>query len=140
MTPWARAEAENAFGRAHRERRRAALLCKVRTLGRCAGRLAVHELPVTGAGRGGRREIALEDIRGTLEPNRAAHFDAAFRPAAPARCRWLRLWHAAHRGAALPPISVVRVCGGYAIRDGHHRVSVAASRGALTIDAIVATA
>jgi hypothetical protein len=27
------------------------------------------------------------------------------------------------------------VDGGYAVRDGHHRVSVARARGALTIDA-----
>jgi hypothetical protein len=30
------------------------------------------------------------------------------------------------------------VPGGYALRDGHHRVSVALARGALTIDAHVA--
>ena len=38
----------------------------------------------------------------------------------------------------LPPISVVHVGDGYAIRDGHHRVSVAKALGALTIHAIVA--
>jgi hypothetical protein len=44
---------------------------------------------------------------------------------------------AEHRGTVLPPISVVRVRDGYAVRDGHHRVSVARARGALTIDAAV---
>ena len=39
--------------------------------------------------------------------------------------------------AVLPPISVVRIGDGYAVRDGHHRVSVARARGALTIDAAV---
>ena len=34
-------------------------------------------------------------------------FDDAFRPAALARARWQRVWLAEHRGAALPPISVV---------------------------------
>ena len=43
-----------------------------------------------------------------------------------------------HRGVTLPPISVVPVGDGYAIRDGHHRVSVAKALGALTISAIVA--
>ena len=38
----------------------------------------------------------------------------------------------------LPPISVAAVGGAYAIRDGHHRVSVARARGALTIAAVVA--
>ena len=37
----------------------------------------------------------------------------------------------------LPPISVVAVGDSYAIRDGHHRVSVARARGALAIDATV---
>jgi hypothetical protein len=36
----------------------------------------------------------------------------------------------------LPPISVVRVGDTYA-RGGHHRVSVARARGAVTIDAAV---
>ena len=39
---------------------------------------------------------------------------------------------AEQRGAVLPPISVVAVGDAYAIRDGHHRVSVARARGALT--------
>ena len=47
------------------------------------------------------------------------------------------MWLAEHRGAVLPPISVVCVGNGYAIRDGHHRVSVARARGALTIEATV---
>ena len=47
------------------------------------------------------------------------------------------MWLAEARGAVLPPISVVPAAGGYAVRDGHHRVSVALARGALTIDADV---
>ena len=42
-----------------------------------------------------------------------------------------------HRERVEVPISVVRVRDGYAVRDGHHRVSVARARGALTIDAAV---
>ena len=37
----------------------------------------------------------------------------------------------------LPPISVVAVGDGYAVLDGHHRVSVARARGAVAIDATV---
>jgi hypothetical protein len=88
-----------------------------------------------GAARRGIREIPLSEIRGTTEPARAPLFDADFRPAGAARTRWQRLWLAELRGAVLPPISVVPVDGGYAVRDGHHRVSVARARGALTIDA-----
>jgi ParB-like chromosome segregation protein Spo0J len=46
------------------------------------------------------------------------------------------VWLAAHRGETLPPISVIRVGDRYAVRDGHHRVSVARALGAATIDAV----
>ena len=82
-------------------------------------------------------EIPLDAIRGTLEPNRAAQFDADFRPARSIRDRWQNIWLAEHRGAVLPPISVVQVGSEYAIRDGHNRVSVARARGASTISAVV---
>ena len=50
----------------------------------------------------------------------------------------LRVWLAEHQGAVLPPISVVEVGDErYAVRDGHHRVSVARARGAISIDATV---
>ena len=88
-------------------------------------------------GTGDPRDPARRIIRATLEPERAALFDGCFRPAAAARARWQRLWLAAHRGAALPPISVVRMGDGYAVSDGHHRVSVARARARLTIDAVV---
>jgi hypothetical protein len=48
-----------------------------------------------------------------------------------------RIWMAIHQGITLPPISVVQVRDGYAIRDGHHRVSVAKARGAMSITAVV---
>jgi hypothetical protein len=89
------------------------------------------------ARRGGRREIPLSAIRGTLEPSRAAQFDPDFRPAPIARTRWQRVWLAEQRGAPLPPITVVAVGDEYVLRDGHHRVSVARARGAVTIDAVV---
>jgi hypothetical protein len=85
-----------------------------------------------------RHEIPLDAIKGTTEPNRAAQFDHEFRPTRLTRCRWLSVWAANHRGTTLPPISVVPVGDGYAIRDGHHRVSVAKALGALMIRAVVA--
>ena len=83
-------------------------------------------------------EIPLEAIAGTTEPNRAAQFDQHFRPKPLTRCRWQRVWLAFQPGVTLPPISVVQVGDAYAIRDGHHRVSVAKALGALTIPALVA--
>ena len=83
------------------------------------------------------REIPLCAIRGTLEPSRAVAFDADFRPAPIARARWQRVWLAEQHGDGAAAVSVVPVGDGYAVRDGHHRISVARSRGALTIDASV---
>ena len=82
-------------------------------------------------------EIPLEAIAGTTEPNRAAQFDQQFRPKPLTRGRWQRVWLAVQQDVTLPPISVVQIGEAYAIRDGHHRVSVARARGALTITALV---
>jgi hypothetical protein len=141
MTGSAHIDAERAFTRAARARRRATIMRRLRGAPRARTRLAVYdprEVRNHGAVAGRRiREIPLCAISGTLEPTRATMFDGAFRPAPPARARWERLWLAEHRGTVLPPISVVPVEDGYAVRDGHHRVSVALARGALTIDATV---
>jgi len=138
MTGSQQIDAERAFTRMVRSRRRAALARALRG-SRCGGHLRVvpdGELSRRAATAGaGVREIPLEAIAGTLEPSRASSFDAGFRPAPAARRRWERVWLAEQRGQVLPPISVVPVSGGYALRDGHHRVSVARARGALTIDA-----
>ena len=134
-------EAERAFQLAARARRRAALLCRVRSRTRgcgCGGGLQVFDQPAgSRTGAAGLREIPLDAIRGTLEPNRAAQFDSDFRPAASIRDRWQSIWLAEHRGAVLPPISVVQIGCEFAIRDGHHRVSVARARGACMISAVV---
>jgi hypothetical protein len=139
-----RVDAERAFARASRARRRAALARWLRRLPRECARLPVYDEQALAAGAGraarGIREIPLDSIRGTVEPSRARLFDQRFRPAPSTRARWQRLWVAEHRGAVLPPISVVAIGGSYALRDGHHRVSVAAARGAATIDAVVDSA
>ena len=137
-----RADAERAFARVAGARRRAAVASRLRRRPAACTRLAVADeraaaRPVA-PGAYGIRPIPVEAISATVEPARARLFDQCFRPRAAARERWERLWLAEHRGAALPPISVVAVGdGAYAVRDGHHRVSVARARGALTIDAVV---
>jgi hypothetical protein len=132
-------DAERAFVRAARARRRASLVGRLRRARGAGSRLPVYDERQVGRGRTaarrGVREIPIEAIRGTTEPARADLFDADFRPARAAQARWQRLWLAEARGAVLPPVSVVPVGDGYALRDGHHRVSVARARGALTIDA-----
>jgi hypothetical protein len=137
---WGAAEAERAFGKAVRARQRASLVRRV--MRRCAecAHLAIldaHRLVGSGSRRGV-RDIPLAAITGSLEPHRAAQFDREFRPVPSTRRRWLGVWLAEQRGAVLPPISVAAVGNAYAIRDGHHRVSVARARGAQTITAIVA--
>jgi hypothetical protein len=137
----AQMDAERAFTQMRRARRRAALVRRLRRHPGACGRLAVYDPErLRGAGaRIGRgvREIPIDAITGTLEPSRAELFDDAFRPGPKARGRWQRVWLAEDRGAVLPPVSVVPTGDGYALRDGHHRVSVARARGALTVDATV---
>jgi len=140
MTGSGTIDAERAFARQARARRRAALLRRLRREPATCGHLPVYdERSLRGGAKVARgiREVPLEAICGTVEPSRAPLFDPSFRPAGPARRRWQRVWLAEHRGTVLPPISVVRVGDAYAVRDGHHRVSVARARGALTIDAVV---
>jgi len=133
-------DAQRAYERARRARRRDALMRRLRR--RCAecARLAVVETHAArrAAGARGVREIPIDAITATVEPARARHFDHLFRPASGfTRGRWERLWIAEQRGEILPPISVVQVGEDYAVLDGHHRVSVARARGAITIDAVV---
>ena len=131
-------DAERAFARASRARRRAMLVARLLRR-KDISRLAVLDSScLRGAARvPAVREIPVTEISGTVEPARATLFDGRFRPTRAARDRWQRVWLAEHRGLPLPPIDVVRVCDAYAVRDGHHRVSVAVARGALTIDAVV---
>jgi hypothetical protein len=136
LTGSAQIDAERAFARETRARRRATLARRLRR-GRTARLPVYDETKRRAAGIPARLEIPIDAIAGTVEPSRAELFDGAFRPSKLARSRWQRVWLAEHRGAVLPPISVVRVRDGYAVRDGHHRVSVARARGALTIDAAV---
>ena len=124
-------DAESAFIRARRGAR-------LRRLRRARVQLPVYSTPRPTAVRGGIREIPLDAIQGTLEPSRATPVRRGLRARAHvARTRWERVWIAEERGVLLPPISVVPVGDGYAVRDGHHRVSVARARGAIAIDAMV---
>ena len=139
LNDWSRLEADRAFTSAYRARRRAAFAGRLRRLGRSVCGLPVYdEFADRRRGPRGVVELPLEAIAGTTEPNRAAQFDQHFRPTAHTRCRWQRVFMAFHSGASLPPITVVQVGERYAIRDGHHRVSVAKALGAPTIPAIVA--
>jgi hypothetical protein len=137
MTGAPQMDAERAFARASRARRRAGLVRRLRGRPAECGRLRLYDERQDARARAARgvRTIPLAAIAGTLEPSRAAQFDDRFRPAPIARARWQRVWLAEQQGAPLPPISVVAVGDAYVVRDGHHRVSVALARGAVAIDA-----
>src|SRR4051794_4733202 len=106
-------DAERAFTRSARARRRAALLRRLLRHSAAEARLAVYDEPRTRGARleRGIREIPLCAIRGTLEPSRATMFDGAFRPAAAARARWPRVWLPAPRGPAPAPLPGPRARG-----------------------------
>jgi hypothetical protein len=77
-------DAEWAFTRVARSRRRAALARRLRREPARGDRLPVYDeraLPRSGAPGRGIREIPLEAISGTLEPSRATLVDRCFRPA-----------------------------------------------------------
>jgi hypothetical protein len=136
-------DAQRAFDRAARAQRRQTLVARLRR--RCVEcmHLPVHDSRTHRAPAYAStvKEIPLDAIHATIEPHRARQFDHAFRPFGKrTRARWERLWVAEQRGEIIPPISVVRTTSGYAVVDGHHRVSVAKSRGAVTIDAVVSAA
>ena len=138
-----RIDAQRAFDHAVRAARRHTLIARLR---RGCRRECMRLKVLDSAARrpsftAGVREIPLEQITATLEPSRARQFDARFRPSGKAtRVRWERLWVAHQQGEPLPPIAVVWTACGYAVLDGHHRISVARARGAATIDAVVTTA
>ena len=132
-------DAQRAFDKASRAARRHTLATRMRR--RCieCSRLAVYDSRTRRPAREtGIREIPLDQISATVEPSRAAQFDRWFRPnAKKTRGRWERLWIAEQRGEVIPPINVIEIGGEYAVLDGHHRVSVARARGAVTIDAVI---
>jgi ParB-like nuclease domain len=137
---WIQLEAEKAFRVANRARRRTSFLRRLRGWSEECMRLPVYDETAARSSRPsrGRREIPVDAIFATTEPNRSFQFDSDFRPNGQTRARWQSVFLAHLRGAVLPPISVVQVGDSYAIRDGHHRVSVAKALGAVTIDAVVA--
>lgn len=84
----------------------------------------------------GQRAVSLEDIWGT--ENRADEFDVDFHPIAEhLEDRWVQVWLAYAQGVPLPPVELIEKDGGYYVRDGHHRISVARALGFEMIEAVV---
>ena len=84
----------------------------------------------------GRQSVRIDRILGS--ESRVTDFDAAFRPRAQHLAeRWCSVARAWQDGVALPPVELICVGDRYFVRDGHHRISVAATFGAREIDALV---
>jgi hypothetical protein len=84
----------------------------------------------------GTRIVPIRQIRGS--EGRCVDFDVAFHPLkAHTEDRWLSVAKANVRGHGLPPIELIQVGEIYFVRDGHHRISVAAALGQQEIDAVV---
>jgi hypothetical protein len=130
-------DAQTAFARQLRRRRRASALNWLRRRPREAGRLTSLEVAPSRRLRVGVQAIPLDSVVGTAEPAKSRVFDACFRSPHSSRRRWERLWIANRRGATIPPISVYRVGEHHYVDDGHHRVSVARALGMAAIDAEV---
>lgn len=84
----------------------------------------------------GLHEVPLDRIVGTL--GRPGEFNRAFLPRDEAlRDRWDRLRNLAEGPMGFPPVELYKVDQAYFVVDGHHRVSVARSLEAPTIEAHV---
>lgn len=84
----------------------------------------------------GRQTVPIQQIRGSESRN--DDFDAAFRPRRMRTAgRWTSIAQAWLAGFDLPPVELIRVGEAYFVRDGHHRISVAAAMGAQEIEAVV---
>ena len=84
----------------------------------------------------GMQTVAIGQIRGS--EGRCEDFDCAFHPLREyTEERWVSVARAQLRGLGLPPIELIQLGDAYFVRDGHHRISVAAALGQQEIDAMV---
>lgn len=84
----------------------------------------------------GTQTVPIRQIRGS--EGRCDDFDVAFRPLKEhTEERWLSVARAYLRGLGLPPVELVQLGEVYFVRDGHHRISVAAALGQHEVDAVV---
>ncbi len=98
--------------------------------------LGEYHLQACGYHYGGIKEVPIAEIRGS--EGRAEDFDDHFRPLSERSSeRWTSIAIARSEGVPLPPVELVKVGRCYFVRDGHHRISVAAKAGQECIEAEV---
>ncbi len=136
-----RVDAESDFLRARRHQVLSGLAARLTGDGAEARQSMSFDEVVSALGRrgehyAGTKVIALDAIVGSVD--KVKDFDRRFRPTSTrSRERWERLARATSKGEEIPPIEVYQVGDYYFVRDGHHRVSVARSRGIDLIEARV---
>ena len=84
----------------------------------------------------GTQAVPIQQICGS--EGRCEDFDNAFRPLkGHTQDRWLSVARGYLAGHGLPPVELIQIGESYFVRDGHHRISVAAAIGQHEIDAVV---
>lgn len=135
------ADAQADFSRARRRARYGRLAARLRGQPDDVTHVLPYDEVVDALGETGRRELGLNDVPidsivGSVD--RTGQFDRNFRPTTSvSRERWARINAALRRGESVPPVHLRKVGDMYFVVDGHHRVSIARSRGNRHIDAYV---
>ena len=84
----------------------------------------------------GIQSVPINQIHGS--EGRSLDFSSDFQPLqSRTRQRWINVATARQQGLELPPVDLIQVEDMYFVRDGHHRVSVARTRGESFVDAQV---
>ncbi len=84
----------------------------------------------------GSKMVRIADIRASED--RSGDFDRNFNPLEThTKNRWLSIAAARLNGQAMPAVDLIKIGDVYAVRDGHHRISVARALGEDYIDAQV---
>ena len=136
MSP--RSDASTLFASARRAGRLRQVWTKLR--GQSHRLLDLHSVAARGTvgdrHAAGIQTVAIGQIRGS--EGRCGDFDAAFRPLKQhTEARWMSVAQAHRCGIGLPAVELIQIGEIYFVRDGHHRVSVAAALGQQEIDASV---
>jgi hypothetical protein len=133
-----RSYAEALFASARRAGRARQVWAKVR--GQSRRLLDLNSVAATSASgdrrAAGVQTVGIRQICGS--EGRCDDFDIAFHPLKEhAEERWVSVARAQLRGLGLPPVELIQLGAVYFVRDGHHRISVAAALGQQEIDAVV---
>ncbi len=84
----------------------------------------------------GSKVVRIAEIRASED--RSGDFDRSFNPLEThTKSRWLNIATARLNGQAMPAVELIKIGDAYAVRDGHHRISVARALGEDYIDAHV---